>query len=235
MELFLFLSIFINQTHQNNTLKDTFITKGKRRELAKILINKGIKDRNVLNAIQSIPRHIFFEPEFANHAYEDKAFPILKSQTISQPYTVAFQSELLEVEKGDKILEIGTGSGYQAAVLHFLGAKVYSVEIIPELVEFAKDKFHTLEMQINHKHSDGTMGWPEKAPFDKIIVTAGAPSVPSPLLNQLKIGGILIIPVGKESNAQKMVKLTRTPNGFDKKVLSDFSFVPLTGELGWSK
>lgn len=215
-------------------MNDTFITKGKRRELVENLITKGIKDKNVLNAIQSIPRHLFFEAEFANHAYEDKAFPILKGQTISQPYTVAFQSELLEIKPGDKVLEIGTGSGYQAAVLEFLGAQVYSVEIIQELVDFAQGMFQKLNIIINNQHSDGTMGWPEEAPFDKIIVTAGAPSIPSPLLNQLKIGGFLIIPVGKQANQQKMVKITRTTEGFDKKVFNDFSFVPLKGKLGWS-
>lgn len=214
-------------------MKDTFITKGKRRELCELLISKGISDKNVLNAIHLLPRHLFFESEFENHAYEDKAFPILGGQTISQPYTVAFQTQLLEIQENDKILEVGTGSGYQASILRILKANVYSLEIVPELVEFSKRMFSTLELAINHKLSDGTMGWEEHAPFDKIIVTAGAPSIPSPLIHQLKIGGILVIPVGKEKSTQRMVKITRTKNSFDKKIYENFSFVPLTGALGW--
>ena len=214
-------------------MKDTFITKGKRRELGKLLIHKGIKDSNVLKAIQHLPRHLFFEPEFEHHAYEDKAFPILKGQTISQPYTVAFQTQLLEVQENDKILEIGTGSGYQASILRLLNADVFSLEIVPELVQFSKSMFKQLNLKINHKLSDGTMGWSEHAPFDKIIVTAGAPSIPSPLVDQLKIGGYLVIPIGKNQNTQKMVRITKTANGFETEVFHDFSFVPLTGELGW--
>jgi len=214
-------------------LKDTFITKGKRRELGAVLVSKGISDHNVLNAIQLLPRHLFFEPEFENHAYEDKAFPIIGGQTISQPYTVAFQTQLLEIAENDKILEIGTGSGYQASVLKLLKADVYSLEIVPELVEFSRKMFELLQLNINHKLSDGTLGWEEKAPFDKILVTAGAPSIPSPLIHQLKVGGILVIPVGKNQDSQKMVKITRSKDGFEKTVYESFSFVPLTGALGW--
>ena len=214
-------------------MKDTFITKGKRRELCEILISKGISDQNVLKAIQLLPRHLFFEPEFENHAYEDKAFPILGGQTISQPYTVAFQTQLLEIQPNNKVLEIGTGSGYQASILKILKAKVYSLEIVPELVNFSKRMFESLNLEINHKLSDGTLGWKEHAPFDKILVTAGAPSIPSPLIDQLRIGGILVIPVGKDKANQSMVKITRSEGGFEQDLFDTFSFVPLTGALGW--
>lgn len=215
-------------------MKDTYRHKGLRNELCEVLKKKGITDLKVINAINMVPRHLFFEPEFERHAYEDKAFPIGSGQTISQPFTVAFQSELLKIEDGDRVLEIGTGSGYQAAVLNKMGANVYSVERIEDLVRSSKELLSELGIKINQKHSDGTLGWQEEAPFDKIIVTAGAPSIPKPYVNQLKVGGILVIPVGKTESDQRMLRIVKTSaTEFDKEVYLNFKFVPLIGELGW--
>jgi protein-L-isoaspartate(D-aspartate) O-methyltransferase len=208
-------------------LKDTFKHKGLRQKLVNVLIAKGITNKDVLNAIGNIPRHLFMDSSFLDHAYQDKAFPIAASQTISQPYTVAFQSELLQVKKGDKILEIGTGSGYQAAVLCELGAKVYSIERQQEL--FKKTSKFLPKLGYRPKKlifGDGYKGLPEEAPFDSIIVTAGAPFVPKPLLSQLKIDGRLVIPVGDD--VQIMTLFIR--NGvkeFEKHELGEFRFVPL--------
>ena len=182
------------------TLKDTFKHKGLRKQLVNTLVDKGIKNQAVLDAIGSIPRHLFIDSGFLEHAYQDKAFPIGASQTISQPYTVAFQSELLEVKQGYKILEIGTGSGYQTAVLCVLGAHVYSIERQLEL--FKKTSQFLPKIGYVAKRlifGDGYKGLKEEAPFDSIIVTAGAPYVPKPLLSQLKVGGRLVIPVGDEN------------------------------------
>ena len=178
-------------------MKDTFKHKGLRKQLVATLVSKGIKDVSVLEAIGSIPRHLFMDSSFLDHAYQDKAFPIAANQTISQPYTVAFQSELLEVSPEDKVLEIGTGSGYQAAVLCLLGAHVYSIERQIEL--FKKTSKFLPKIGYVAKRlifGDGYKGLPDEAPFDRIIVTAGAPFVPKPLMSQLKIGGRLVIPVG---------------------------------------
>ncbi|WP_412985391.1 protein-L-isoaspartate(D-aspartate) O-methyltransferase [Pontimicrobium sp. IMCC45349] len=208
-------------------MKDTFKHKGLRQKLVNVLIAKGITNKDVLNAIGNIPRHLFMDSSFLDHAYQDKAFPIAASQTISQPYTVAFQSELLQVKKGDKILEIGTGSGYQAAVLCELGAKVYSIERQQEL--FKKTSKFLPKLGYRPKKlifGDGYKGLPEEAPFDSIIVTAGAPFVPKPLLSQLKIDGRLVIPVGDD--VQIMTLFIR--NGvkeFEKHELGEFRFVPL--------
>jgi protein-L-isoaspartate(D-aspartate) O-methyltransferase len=180
-------------------LKDTFKHKGLRQQLVNIIKAKGIKDENVLNAIGNVPRHLFMDSGFLDHAYQDKAFPIAADQTISQPYTVAFQTELLQVKRSDKILEIGTGSGYQCAVLCELGAKVYSIERQQEL--FKKTSKFLSKIGYRAKKlifGDGYKGLPEEAPFDGIIVTAGAPFVPKPLLSQLKDGGRLVIPDGSD-------------------------------------
>ena len=188
---------------------------------------KGIKDENVLKAIGEVPRHLFMDSGFLDHAYQDKAFPIAADQTISQPYTVAFQSELLQVKKGDKILEIGTGSGYQTAVLCQLGAKVYSIERQLEL--FKKASLFLPKLGYRAKKlifGDGYKGLQEEAPFDSIIVTAGAPFVPKPLLNQLKIGGRLVIPVGE--TVQIMTLFIRTEEReFEQHEFGEFRFVPL--------
>jgi protein-L-isoaspartate(D-aspartate) O-methyltransferase len=208
-------------------LKDTNKHQGLRNQLAKILEDKGITDKNVLEAIKKIPRHLFLNSSFEDFAYQDKAFPIAAGQTISQPYTVAFQTQLLEVKKDDKILEIGTGSGYQTAVLCMLGAKVYSIERQNEL--FKTTSLLLPKLGIRPKHlsfGDGYKGLPNHAPFDSIIVTAGAPIIPNQLMAQLKIGGRLVIPVGE--NEQIMTLLIRkNETQFEKHEFGDFRFVPL--------
>lgn len=208
-------------------MKDTFRHKGLRQKLVDTLVNKGIKNKAVLDAIGAIPRHLFIDSSFVEHAYQDKAFPIAASQTISQPYTVAFQSELLEVKTGDKILEIGTGSGYQTAVLCLLGAHVYSIERQLEL--FKKTSQFLPKIGYVAKRlifGDGYKGLKEEAPFDSIIVTAGAPFVPKPLLSQLKIGGRLVIPVGDKDQVMTLY-IRKAAKEFEKHELGNFKFVPL--------
>lgn len=210
-------------------MKDTNKHQGLRNLLVKQLKEKGITDKNVLDTIAKIPRHLFIDSSFEDFAYQDKAFPIGADQTISQPYTVAFQTELLQVEKDHKILEIGTGSGYQTAVLCLLGAKVYSVERQNELFKKTKNLLSKLSINVIPKllsFGDGYKGLPDYAPFDGIIVTAGAPSVPQALMSQLKIGGRLVIPVGE--NEQIMTLLVRkNETQFEKTEFGDFKFVPL--------
>lgn len=208
-------------------LKDTPKHQGLRNQLVSLLEQKGITDRNVLEAIRKIPRHLFLNSSFEDFAYQDTAFPIGAGQTISQPYTVAFQSELLQVKKNDKILEIGTGSGYQTAVLCAMGAKVYSIERQNELYRTTSLLLPKLGILPKHlTFGDGYKGLPNFAPFDGIIVTAGAPFIPQPLMAQLKIGGRLIIPVGE--NVQVMTMLIRkNETQFEKHEFGDFRFVPL--------
>jgi protein-L-isoaspartate(D-aspartate) O-methyltransferase len=208
-------------------LKDTFKHKGLRQHLIDVIESKGIKDKNVLKAIGKVPRHLFMDSGFLDHAYQDKAFPIAANQTISQPFTVAYQTELLQVKKGDKVLEIGTGSGYQAAILCELGAKVYSIERQLEL--FKKTSKFLPKLGYGVKKfifGDGYKGLEEEAPFDSIIVTAGAPFVPKPLMNQLKIGGRLVIPVG-ESVQTMTLFIRKDIKEFEKHEFDKFRFVPL--------
>lgn len=208
-------------------MKDTTRHQGKRRQLVQLLKDKGITNDLVLKAIGKIPRHFFMDSSFEHHAYQDKAFPIAADQTISQPYTVAFQSELLEIKKGHNVLEIGTGSGYQTAVLCELGAKVFSIERQQEL--YKKTKLFLTKLGYRPRFlsfGDGYKGLPEYAPFDSIIVTAGAPFVPKPLLAQLKVGGILVIPVGDDPQIMHRYIRTSTTS-FDKKEYGEFRFVPL--------
>src|SRR5690606_1381849 len=208
-------------------LKDTFKHKGLRQQLVAVLKDKGITDAQVLKAIGNVPRHLFMDSSFLDHAYQDKAFPIAADQTISQPYTVAFQTELLQVKKEDKILEIGTGSGYQTAVLCELGARVYSIERQQEL--FKKTNLFLPKIGYRAKKlifGDGYKGLPEEAPFDSIIVTAGAPFVPKPLLSQLKIGGRLVIPVGDHTQVMTLIIRTDTKE-FEQHEFGEFRFVPL--------
>lgn len=198
-----------------------------RQQLVDTIKKKGIKDERVLGAIGKIPRHLFMDSGFIDHAYVDKAFPIAADQTISQPYTVAFQTELMQVKPGDKVLEIGTGSGYQCAVLIELGAKVFSIERQQELF---KKTFKFLP-RIGYRakkliFGDGYKGLAEEAPFDSIIVTAGAPFVPKPLLSQLKVGGRLVIPVG-DSVQTMTLYLRKGEKEFEKHEFGEFRFVPL--------
>ncbi|KJD35682.1 protein-L-isoaspartate O-methyltransferase [Tamlana sedimentorum] len=208
-------------------MKDTFKHQGLRQQLVNVLKNKGITNEKVLQAIGKIPRHLFIDSSFLDHAYQDKAFPIAADQTISQPYTVAFQSELLQIEPGHKVLEIGTGSGYQTAVLCLLGARVFSIERQQEL--FKKTSRFLPKLGYRAKKlifGDGYKGLPEEAPFDSIIVTAGAPFVPKPLLGQLKIGGRLVIPVGDDVQIMTMF-IRKGPKEFEQHEFGEFRFVPL--------
>ena len=208
-------------------MKDTFKHKGLRQQLVNVLINKGIVDDNVLKAIGNVPRHLFMDSGFLDHAYQDKAFPIAADQTISQPYTVAFQTELLQVKKGDKILEIGTGSGYQTAVLCELGAKVFSIERQQELFKRTSKFLPKLGYRAKKLiFGDGYKGLVEEAPFDGIIVTAGAPFVPKPLLSQLKTGGRLVIPVGDDVQVMTMF-IRKGQKEFEQQEFGEFRFVPL--------
>lgn len=213
--------------YQTKNMRDTLKHKGMRNKLVKLLERKGITDSKVLDAIQTIPRHLFLDSGFEDHAYQDKAFPIGAEQTISQPYTVAFQTELLQVKPNDSILEIGTGSGYQTAILLLLRAKVYTIERQKEL--FKKTKLFFGKMGYRPKKvifGDGYKGLPEEAPFDGIIVTAGAPEVPKPLLSQLKIGGRLVIPVGVDEQVMTLY-IRKSEKEFEKQELGTFRFVPL--------
>lgn len=213
-------------------IEDNYRQRGLRNKLVEKLRQKGIKDERVLAAIQKVPRHVFFDDALLIHAYEDKAFPIGEGQTISQPFTVAFQTEKLEIKSGDKVLEIGTGSGYQACILMELGVKLYTIEYNRKLYERTRDFLPTMGYQSFFIHGDGSKGLTTKAPFDKIIVTAGAPVVPQALLDQLNENGILVIPVG-DREKQVMLKLTKRKNKIEKEEYDYFAFVPLLGESGW--
>ncbi|NIJ45292.1 protein-L-isoaspartate(D-aspartate) O-methyltransferase [Wenyingzhuangia heitensis] len=208
-------------------MKDTFKHQGLRNRLITVLQTKGVTDTAVLSAIKTIPRHLYMDSSFEEYAYQDVAFPIAAEQTISQPYTVGFQSQLLEIKPGEKVLEIGTGSGYQTSVLVNLGAHVYTIERQQEL--FKKTQLLLPKLGYKPKHmyfGDGYKGLPQFAPFDKIIVTCGAPFLPKPLLSQLKIGGRMVIPVG---DAQQMMTLiTRnSAKEFDKQIIEECAFVPM--------
>ena len=208
-------------------MKDTFRHQGLRQQLVNVLKNKGITNNAVLAAEAKIPRHLFMDSSFLDHAYQDKAFPIAADQTISQPYTVAFQSELMQIKPGHKVLEIGTGSGYQTAVLCELGAKVYSIERQNEL--FKKTSKFLPKLGYRPKKlifGDGYIGLKTEAPFDSVIVTAGAPFVPRPLLSQLKIGGRLIIPVGDDVQIMTLF-IRKGPKEFEQEEFGEFRFVPL--------
>jgi len=208
-------------------MNDTIKHKGLRRQLIQLLRDKGIQSETVLMAMELIPRHLFMDPSLVNFAYEDQAYPIAADQTISQPFTVAFQTELLNVQPGHKVLEIGTGSGYQTALLLELGTQVYSIE--RQQLLFKKTQRLFSKMGLRPKKmifGDGYLGMPTEEPFDRIIVTAGAPVVPKPLLNQLIIGGKLVIPVGVKK--QEMIRFTRTgATTFEKEKFGEFRFVPL--------
>ena len=211
-------------------MTDSFRHKGLRRQLVESLKARGIIDMKVLEAINSVPRHLFIDNAFVNFAYQDKAFPIGSGQTISQPYTVAFQSQLLEIAPYDKILEVGTGSGYQAAILSFLNAEVYSIERQKEL--YKKTKFFLPKLGYNIKffYGDGYKGLPKFSPFDKIIITCGAPFIPNDLLLQLKPGGIMVAPIGR-GDIQEMILIKKISDTEIKPTThGNFSFVPMLND-----
>ncbi len=214
--------------------EDTYRHKGLRKKLVAILIEKGITDNNVLDAVNNIPRHFFLDSAFDEIAYEDRAFPISEGQTISQPYTVAYQTQLLQVKTGEKILEIGTGSIYQASVLAEMGTKVFTIERQKNLFEKTKQFiFKTKYPNLKFFYGDGFEGLPTYAPFDKVLITAAAPFVPPKLIEQLKTGGKMIIPVD-EGSLQRMLRLTKNADGsYEEEVFQNFSFVPmLSGRNG---
>ena len=219
--------VYFYQNKSLEILNNTDKHHGLRNQLVSLLKEKGIVDKYVLEAINKIPRHLFLNSTFADFAYQDKAFPIGEGQTISQPYTVAFQTQLLEVKKDHKILEIGTGSGYQTAVLFLMGAKVYSVERQNKL--FKQTSLLLPKLGIRPKHlsfGDGYKGLPDHAPFDSIIVTAGAPTIPQALMAQLKIGGRLVIPLGEEKQIMTLL-IRKNETQFEKHEFGGFKFVPL--------
>jgi protein-L-isoaspartate(D-aspartate) O-methyltransferase len=211
--------------------KDTYRHQGLRKKLVETVRKKGITDERILSAIGQIPRHFFLDKAFEELAYEDKALPIAADQTISQPYTVAYQTQLLDIRKGDKVLEIGTGSGYQACVLELIGAKVYTIERQGEL--FKKTSALLSEMgykRIQLFFRDGFKGIPEIQPFDRILITCGAPEIPNELLYQLKIGGKMVVPVGEK--VQRMLRITRQEeHKFQEEYFDDFRFVPMLGGI----
>lgn len=215
------------------SLNDTYRHKGLRRRLAQLVRSKGITDERIIRAIEKVPRHFFLDSAFDEIAYQDQALQIGEGQTISQPYTVAFQTQLLDIEEGDKVLEIGLGSGYQACILAEVGAQVYSIERIEKLYEKAFKLLPLMGYSINMFLGDGTLGLTEFAPFDKIIVTAAAPDILQKLIGQLKIGGIMVVPIGNRQT-QIMYQVTKiSEKELNKKAFDSFRFVPLVGKEGW--
>ncbi len=212
---------------------DNYREQGARKRLVDILKKKGIEDENVLKAIGRVPRHYFFDETFWNQAYKDIAFPIGEAQTISQPYTVAYQTQLLHIRKGNKVLEIGTGSGYQTCILMELGAKVFTIERQEKLYERTIQVLPYMGYKPKFFLGDGSKGIAEHAPYDKIIVTAGAPTVPDFLLKQLNIGGLLVIPVGNEQEQKMVTVLKVAENDYERVVFDTFRFVPLVGDKAW--
>jgi len=218
----------------NTNLEDNYRHKGLRKQLVDQLRTKGITDEAVLAAIGEVPRHIFLDSSFVELAYQDMAFPIGSGQTISQPSTVAFQTQILNLEKGMKVLEIGTGSGYQACVLAAMGAKVFSIERQRNLYFKTKETIEQLPFRVKTFLGDGFAGLPTYAPFDRIIITAGAPSIPDALLQQMKTGGIMVIPMDNtEGEGQTMLRITKLEDGsLKKESFGDFKFVPMLKEIG---
>lgn len=216
-------------------MKDSYKHKGRRKRLVETLRSKGIIDERVLDAIMQVPRHFFFPRDFEDEAYEDRAFPIGEGQTISQPYTVAYQSSLLKIKSGDSVLEIGTGSGYQAAVLHAMGCKVYTVERHLSLHTKARELFLELDLDIQCHLGDGSIGWLEYATYQGIVVTAAAPDVSDYLLRQLDLNGRLVIPTGSINEQRMSVYQRAVDNKIKCTHYGRFKFVPLIGEKGWKE
>ena len=213
--------------------EDNYRHKGMRRNLVEVLKNKGISDDNVLNAIGTVPRHVFLDSSFLEFAYQDKAFPIGSGQTISQPFTVAFQSSLLEIKKNMKVLEIGTGSGYQACVLAEMGAKVFSIERQRKLYTKTKAFLAEFPYRIKMFLGDGNKGLPTYGPFDRIIITAAAPEIPQTLIDQLKVGGMMVIPLCENETHQTMLRLIKQEDGsLKREEYGDFRFVPMLKGVG---
>lgn len=213
--------------------EDNYRHKGMRKSLVEELKNKGISDENVLNAINAVPRHVFLDSSFLNFAYQDKAFPIGSGQTISQPFTVAFQSSLLEIKKNMKVLEIGTGSGYQACVLAEMGAKVFSIERQRKLYTKTKAFLAEFPYRIKMFLGDGNKGLPTYGPFDRILITAAAPEIPQALIDQLKVGGMMVIPLSENESCQTMLRLTKQEDGsLKREEYGDFRFVPMLKGVG---
>lgn len=213
-------------------INDTYRHKGLRRQLSVLLKEKGIIDAGVLKAIEAVPRHLFLNSSFIDHAYEDKAFPIGAGQTISRPHTVAFQSELLELKKGEKVLEIGTGSGYQTCVLLEMGVKVFTIERQKELFDKTKLFLPSIGYSPKFYYGDGYKGLPVFAPFDKILITAGAPLIPQALIEQLKIGGRMVIPIGETIQTMTLIKKL-SDKSIEKSEFGEFKFVPLLENKEW--
>jgi protein-L-isoaspartate(D-aspartate) O-methyltransferase len=211
---------------------DTYRHKGLRRQLALLLKEKGIGSMEVLKAIEAVPRHLFLNSSFIERAYEDIAFPIGSGQTISRPHTVAFQTELLELKKGEKVLEIGTGSGYQTSVLLEMGAKVFTIERQKALFDTTKAFLPTIGYNAKFFYGDGYKGLTVFAPFDKIIITAGAPTIPDALLDQLKTGGIMVIPLGDKVQVMTLIRKVDHKK-FEKTEFGEFKFVPLLEHREW--
>lgn len=210
-------------------MNDSYRHKGLRKKLVEEVRAKGIRNEEVLTALQAVPRHFFLDSSFVEIAYQDKPFPIGAGQTISQPYTVAFQTELLEVEKGNKVLEVGTGSGYQACVLAEMGARVFTIERHHSLYRKTKQLLNKMKYSIKLFYGDGYEGLPTFAPFDRILVTAAAPEVPQKLLDQLKVGGMMVIPLGK-GDTQTMTRVVKHgPDELEKQEFGYFRFVPMLG------
>ena len=215
-------------------LEDTYRAKGLRKQLVDLLRTKGITDETVLAAINEVPRHVFLDSSFVEIAYQDQAFPIGSGQTISQPHTVAFQTQLLQVEKGMKVLEIGTGSGYQSCVLAAMGAKVFSIERQRNLYFKTKDILEQLPFRVKTFLGDGFEGLPTYQPFDRIIITAGAPNIPETLVAQMKVGGLMVIPMDNPNGeGQTMLRITKlSEKELKKESFGNFKFVPMLREIG---
>ena len=218
----------------NTIVEDTYRAKGLRKQLVDTLRAKGITDEAVLSAIGEVPRHVFLDSSFVELAYQDQAFPIGSGQTISQPHTVAFQTQLLQIEKGMKVLEIGTGSGYQACVLAAMGAKVFSIERQRNLYFKTKEILEQLPYRVKTFLGDGFEGLPTYAPFDRVIITAGAPDIPEALIDQMKANAIMVIPMDNpDGDGQTMLRITKLEDGaLKKESFGGFKFVPMLKEIG---